>query len=63
MALGDTGGEVGIETAAVVPDGEEELAVLNGAGDLERGGLAMTEGIGGEFADDPQEILYLLIPV
>ena len=55
MPLFHSGGGRGIESAAVVPDGEEEPIAFDAAGDADCRGAAVPDGVGREFAENAQD--------
>ena len=47
MSLLDAGRGGGVEARAVVVDGKEQLVAVEAAGDADRGGVAVTDGVDG----------------
>lgn len=62
MALVDAGAPGRIESGSVVPDGEIDPVVIVLAADHDMGGLAVADGIGGQFADDAQDGVDDVVP-
>ena len=54
MALAHARDQSGIESASVVPYGEQDATTVDASGDLHVPGLAVVDRIGHEFADDAQ---------
>ena len=55
MPLSHARNGVGIETASVVADGEEDAPLVESARNADVPGLAVADGVGRELADDAQD--------
>ena len=54
MTFAHSGREVGVESASVVTDGEEQPPAVDASRNLDVVGVAVPHGVDGEFAHDTQ---------